>query len=333
MTDSDAGDARRVLVTGGSGFIGTNLLSHLAASKVEVANLDPIPPFDARHRPLWHQGSVMDRETVDDLLQSFRPHHVIHLAGRVDVEGTTLEDYAVNSDGTANILASASRSPSVQRTIITSTQFVCRPGYVPKNDEDYAPHTVYGQSKIEAERITRAVDSTTPWTIVRPTTIWGPWDLRYRQQFYNILDRGLYLHPGGRPCLRSYGFVGNLVYELEAILAAPSDLVDRKTFYVGDPMMNLVDFVDEFSSQVTGHPARRVPSGMVRTLGLVGDGLAAIGMRFPISSSRYKSMTEDYYVPLQPTLDLVGPLPHSLTDGVAKTVRWLRETGHLRTRK
>lgn len=327
-----ADEVRRVLVTGGSGFIGTNLVDRLLLLDAEVANLDTVAPLDDRHRPHWREGSVLDPDAVEGLFRSFRPHQVVHLAGRVDVEGETLDDYSVNTVGTANVLSAAAKTPSVQRTIVASTQFVCRPGYVPQHDEDFDPHTVYGQSKMEVERITRVSDLATTWTIVRPTTIWGPWDLTYRRQFYRVLDRGLYLHPADKPCLRSYGFVGNLIFELEVILAAPSELVDRKTFYVGDPMINVIDFVDGFSNEITGRPARLVPAGLIRWLGLVGDGLGRIGWRFPISSGRYRSMTEDYYVPLQPTLDLVGPLPYSLHDGVKLTVEWLRGIGFLHAR-
>ena len=60
--------------------------------------------------------------------------------------------------------------------LITSSQLVCRPGYVPKNYEDYAPHTLYGQSKVQTELITRAwKGAPCPWTLIRPTSIWGPW--------------------------------------------------------------------------------------------------------------------------------------------------------------
>src|SRR3712207_7397409 len=45
---------------------------------------------------------------------------------------------------------------SLQRAIITSTQLVCRLGYVPKDDHDYNPHTSYGQSKVATEKLTRS---------------------------------------------------------------------------------------------------------------------------------------------------------------------------------
>lgn len=64
-------------------------------------------------------------------------------------------------------------TPSVERVIITSSQFVCGPGYIPKHDEDFAPVTVYGQSKVLTEQLTRQAGLRCVWTIVRPTNIWG----------------------------------------------------------------------------------------------------------------------------------------------------------------
>lgn len=66
-------------------------------------------------------------------------------------------------------------SPSVKHLIITSTQYVYRPGMdLPKNDADYNPHTKYGESKVINEKDIRTSNIKYSWTIIRPTNIWGP---------------------------------------------------------------------------------------------------------------------------------------------------------------
>jgi nucleoside-diphosphate-sugar epimerase len=69
-----------------------------------------------------------------------------------------------------------------------------------------------------------------------------------------------------------------------------------------------------------------IPQAALRVLALAGDGLQKVGIKFPIFSSRLKSMTQDYPTPMEPTYALLGPPKTSLEDGVRETVEWLRTT-------
>lgn len=320
-------DRRRILLTGSSGFIGTNLVAHLRAIGAEVLNVDPSPPLNHNHRRSWVALSVLDRDRVAKAVSGFGPSDVIHLAAETSTTGQrSLADYRVNMDGTANMLAVVAATPSVRRIIITSTQFVCRPGYMPKDDFDVDPHTVYGESKVLAENITRAQGAgQAAWTIVRPTTIWGPWDIAYRRSFYRLLRSGLYVHPAVPPCTRSYGYVGNLAWQLERILTLPIELVAGRVLYVGDRMIDLRTYVDEFVAQCTGKATRTVPVRVARSLARIGDAASALGIAWaPITSGRLESMTTDYPVPIESTFELLGEPPYPLDAGVTATLEWLR---------
>lgn len=316
----------KILVTGGSGFIGVNLVGDLLRQGHTVCNLDPAAPLAAAQRPCWQTSDILDQALLRSQFEKFEPTHVVHLAARTDTpEGETLERYTQNTDGTRNVLAAVAATPSVQRLIVTSTQFVCGPGYVPKHDEDYAPHTVYGQSKIITEQLTRQAELHCAWTIIRPTTIWGPWLLRHREQFFRTLRRGLYFHPGGRPCIRSWGYVGNVVYQIRKIFEAPADAVHRQTYYVGDPPRDLYDWANCCSMQMLGRPARRVPRSVMWLMALAGEVAHRAGLKSPLKLSRYQSMTEDYISPVDKTLALCGPMPYTLEQGVAETLGWLHD--------
>lgn len=320
-------DRRRILLTGSSGFIGTNLMAHLQATGAEVLNVDPSPPLDHDHRRSWVALSVLDRDHLTKVISGFGPSDVVHLAAETSTTGRrSLSDYRVNTEGTANVLAAVAATPSARRVIITSTQFVCRPGYVPKDDLDVDPHTVYGESKVLVENITRAQGAgEAAWTIVRPTTIWGPWDIAYRRAFYRLLRRGLYVHPAVPPCTRSYGYVGNLAWQLERILTLPVDIVAGRVLYVGDRMIDLRTYVDEFVAQCTGKATRTVPLGVARSLARIGDAASALGIpSAPLTSGRLDSMTTDYPVPIESTFELLGEPPFPLDAGVAATLGWLR---------
>ena len=122
------------------------------------------------------------------------------------------------------------RRPSVERVIITSSQFVCAPGRLPENDTDYFPETVYGQSKVVTEKLTREANLPCCWTIIRPTNIWGPWHMRYRREFWRVVERGLYVHPGREPVIRCYGYVKNVAHQIRKIFKPMSILSAAKLF-------------------------------------------------------------------------------------------------------
>ena len=318
---------RRILVTGGSGFIGTRLVEHLLAAGDTICNLDAAAPNLAEHTSLWQHVDMLDADAVRDAVAAFGPTHVVHLAARVDTDSPVLNDYRVNFDGTANLLAALVDAPGLERLVITSTQFVMRPGRLPVGDDDVDPHTAYGESKVLAERLTREADLPCTWTIVRPTNIWGPWHPRYPSEFWKVLEQGRYLHPRGRSPIRCYGYVANVVEQIESILAAAPARVHQRMFYLGDAPAPLEEYVFGFARALTGKPPRTVPYGVLKTIALAGDAAQKVGVRAPLTSSRLHSMTEDYPTPMGPTFAEFGAPSMSLADGIAETVEWLRAGG------
>ena len=317
----------KILITGGSGFIGTNAIDVFSTIATAILNYSLHPPLNQEQTRYWRQGDIMDRSALNAAFNEFAPTHVLHLAARAECdENTTVEEgYAVNTTGTQNVLDAIKATTSVDRVVITSSQFVCGPGRLPKNDRDYFPATVYGQSKALTEQLTRAADLPVTWTIVRPTNIWGPWHMRYRREFWRVVERGLYIHPGRKPVIRCYGYVKNVVDQIRRIFQAPREKVHGKTIYLGDPPADLYEWTNGFSRALTGRSVRIAPRWLLRSLALAGDIPSALtGKPFFINSSRYRSMTTDYSTPMEETFRLLGDNPYNLEQGIAETVDWLR---------
>ncbi len=313
----------RLLVTGGSGFIGTNLVQSALDKGIDVLNLDWNPPLKPAHKSWWREWDIMDRAATDKHFAEFRPTHVVHLAARTDTDvQDDINAYRQNHEGTAILLEAVKAFPGIERLIVTSTQFVCEAGFQPKDDQDYKPFTLYGESKRLCELATRAADLSSVWSIIRPTTIWGPWSLRYRDVLFKVMRKGLYFHPGRNKVIRSYGYVGNVVWQIERILTAPAEIVNGKVFYVGDDPMDLRTWVEAVSKELVGKPVRYIPTWMVRALAFGGDVLKAVRIPFPITSGRFRSMTSDYITPMDRTTKALGPAPYSLKEGVQAMVKW-----------
>jgi GlcNAc-P-P-Und epimerase len=316
----------RLLITGGSGFIGTNVVAHYLTKQVTLLNLDWNAPLFPGHRAYWSELNLMDADSLRSAFENFSPTHVLHLAARTDTdEPADVDAYRQNHEGTRILLDVVKQTPSVERVIITSTQFVCEAGYAPKHDQDFKPFTVYGESKRRTEVITREAGLTCAWTIIRPTTIWGPWSLRYRDVMFKVMRKGLYFHPGRQRVVRSYGYVGNVVWQIDRMLSSPRELVEGRVFYVGDRPFDLKVWVEAVAKELVGKPVRYIPNWIVRSIAIFGDVCKLLHVPFPMNSGRYRSMTSDYITPMDRTIEAFGEAPWTLEEAVRTTIRWYED--------
>ena len=316
----------RILLTGGSGFIGTNLVDYLVRfNGVEILNLDILPPNKRSHDIYWKQCDILNSEKLVSEFLDFMPSHVIHLAARTDLdEKRSLDGYQVNISGTENLLKAVNRTDSVQRVIVTSSMLVNRIGETVSSYADYSPANFYGQSKVLTETITKQFGLQKEWLIIRPTTVWGPWNFVHVNGFFRVIRKGMYVHPGGKSILKSYGYVGNVVHQIVRLLEEPSDKVHKKTFYVGDPPMDLRLWTDKFSRALCGRKTRTAPLVLLRYIAAFGDILGMFHIRFPLTSFRLGNMTVDNIIDMTDTLAVTGPSPYSLVNGVRETIKWLQ---------
>ncbi|MCC9167212.1 NAD-dependent epimerase/dehydratase family protein [Pontibacter harenae] len=312
----------RLLVTGGSGFIGTNLVEQLVKKGYEVLNIDTARPLNEVHFQYWSQIDILDFDSLQSKIQEFNPEIIVHLAAVTDLNGKNLEYYKANTEGTKNIIEISNKLPLLKKVIFTSSMYVCKPGYIPQNYNDYKPHTLYGESKVEGEKIVKAVkDTHYSWTIVRPTSIWGPWFNIPYIDFFNIVYQGKYFD-FGNTCTKTYGFVDNTVYQIEKIIAA--DHLHGKTFYLGDyTPIQISEWANEISLEMGKGPIKRIPFFLIQGAAWIGDVLSKMNLKFPISSFRLTNMTTNNVLPLNDLFEVTGTLPVNRHEGVRNTIEWL----------
>jgi GlcNAc-P-P-Und epimerase len=313
----------RVLVTGGSGFIGTHLIEVLRGSH-EVMNLDVRPPRVPEHQDFWRSADIEDAAAMKTLFGDFAPTWVVHLAARADLIGRTLADYTTNTDGTRNVVAASAAAPAAERRIVTATQYVVRPGVLPTSPTYFEPYSVYGESKAESEKILREMDPDICWTIIRPTMIWGSWHPTMPDGIWRYISKRWFLHPGGAHIHRAYAYVGVVIEQILRILEADPALVHREVLYVGERPMSTLEWSNAFSRRLTGQPVRVVPRSVWRALAVMGDLTNRVHVPFPMTSERLKRMTTNDTVPIEATYRRLGEPSGRFEDAVETTVAWLR---------
>lgn len=312
----------KILITGASGFIGTNLLE-LFRDRYDVLNIDFNAPKNEAHLSYWKSVDIVNYSVLENVVLNFSPNYIVHLAARTDLEGKTLDDYKANTVGVENILKVASALSSLKKIIITSSMLVCKAGYIPKHQHDYNPTTIYGESKVCTEQIVWNNPPTCDWAIVRPTSIWGPWfGVPYRN-FFDMVKSRMYFHIGHRSCSKTYGYVENAVYQITQVLFNETPNRENKVFYLGDsPAIYIEEWADQIAEQL-GHKVLRIPYWMIRCAACCGDILERLGIHFPMTSFRLKNMTTDNIINLDNTYQIAPNPPVDRIEGIKRTLKWM----------
>lgn len=315
----------KILITGGSGFIGTNLINNLLQKEnIELLSIDVHPPKIKEHRKIWQQVDLCDKATLCNVIHEFSPEYVIHLGARTDLRGKELKDYNANMVGVSNLLDALEQVPNLKRVVFTSSMYVCRPGYMPKDFEDYKPHTLYGESKVETERRIKAKNPQYTWSIIRPTSIWGPWFGEPYDKFFRMVLNRMYFHMGKRACKKTYGYIDNTIYQIMSILKAPEEKVMCKIFYLGDyEPYDITEWANEIAA-CAGFKIPQIPYFLFVLAGWLGDFLKLLGITFPMTSFRLKNMTTDNVHDLSLIEGIAPHLPIDRQEGNRKTIEWIR---------
>jgi nucleoside-diphosphate-sugar epimerase len=322
----------RIIITGGSGFIGTNLVQHFLDLGIEILNIDIRPPKNYSHNEFWAKVNINNLHALSMTILNYNPDYIVHLAARTDLDGKKMDDYSANMIGVENILKIVQQLPNLKKIIIASSMLVCSLGYKPKDQFDYHPTTIYGESKVITEKIIRDNQPRCDWVIIRPTSIWGPW-FGYPSsyvRFFKMLINKRYFHIGKKSCTKTYGYIGNTIYQIEKLLLCDTMGKSDKIFYLGDyNPTNIEEWADEIA-EILHYKIMRISYPLIFFAALCGDILKKINISFPMTSFRLHNMTIDNIVDLSNIRKVAPELPFSRIEGIRKTLEWLNTNTNIK---
>ena len=225
----------RVLLTGGSGFLGSFVAEQLAAAGHLVRAL--VRPLSDR-RVLerlagveFANGAIEERASLDAAVSGVDA--VVHVAGIVKARRPD-EFFSVNAQGTKNLLEAAV-GKGVRRFVYVSSLAAVGPsldGTPVPDDAEPRPVTHYGRSKLEAERAVLAAKGELHVTVVRPPLIYGPRD-RETLAFFTSVRNGVLPMTGDGTNTLSVVYVADCAAAIVRALTA-SGAPSGRTYFVED---------------------------------------------------------------------------------------------------
>src|SRR5580693_8210183 len=248
----------RILVTGGAGFVGANLVTTLLDRGYRVRSFDRAPsPLPAQPGLEVLQGDICDRDIVVGVVAGIDT--VFHTAALIELMGgaSVTEEYrqrsfAVNVEGTKN-LVHAAQAAGVRRFVYTSSNSVVMGGKRISGGNETLPYTsrfndLYTETKVVAERFVlsqNGIDGLLTCAI-RPSGIWGRGDqTMFRKVFESVLAGHVKVLVGRKAARLDNSYVHNLIHGF--ILAAqhlvPGGTAPGQAYFINDAEpVNMFEF-------------------------------------------------------------------------------------------
>lgn len=215
--------SNKYLVTGATGFIGSNLVDSLLEKGIRPENIkllilpnDSLLNLPNNNFDIYY-GDIRNKKDVRKVMKDV--DIVYHLAAKTVFEGKTYNDFKdTNVDGTKNLVEVALQEKVKKFIFFSSIAVYGLPAYVGEiinwdENQPKKPAEVYGKSKLVAENIVYDAfkNNNLPIVIIRPTTVYGPRDHQGVVELYNIIDKGLYVRIGNGKNKVDYVYVKDLV--------------------------------------------------------------------------------------------------------------------------
>jgi nucleoside-diphosphate-sugar epimerase len=316
---------RSVSVTGATGFLGSHIAHELIArgwhvrAIVRSGNTKPVP------EGAEIQEAPLDRTALTAAILGCDV--VVHAAGLTRGHGDR-SFRSVNVEGTRAVVAAANEAGA--RIVHIASLAAIGPGTPDRpvqEDDRPQPLTAYGRSKLASEAVVRS-EAHVPWTILRPSAVYGPNDRQFLP-LVRLAASGIF------PLLARPSTAFTLVYVADLARAVATAADDERSageaMFVGHPDPQTAYSILRQLAQAVDRPfkPRRVPGVLGRALALAGESAWRLGARPLFDLSRFAELRADGFVcsveRARSLLGFTAEVP--LADGLERTVGWYRQEG------
>lgn len=313
--------SQEILITGISGFVGTNLRIYL--NRQNNLSITGSSRDKANLKPIEHKlHAVCSFEDIFSKNISFNSY--VHLSGKVFDHRKTKnldEYYAINYGHTKRLYDHFLKDPNAEKFIFLSTIHVLAEKPEKILDENYKPEpfTPYGKSKYKAEKyILNNCPPNKKVYVLRPSMIHGPGNKGNLNSLYKMIKFGIPYPLGAVNNKRSFVSIENLCFIINEIIQSD---IEPGLYHVADDEATYTHDLIKLIANTTGKKVKiwNIPPGILKILAKSGNVLP-----LPLNEHRLNKLLGDFIVSNAKIKEAIGkPFPVTSKEGLTKTLQSL----------
>lgn len=310
-----------ILITGASGFIGSNLSKHLFDCGFFLESLDLGQPLTPELKVAYHWNDLPN-------LNFDHINTMIHLAGKAhDTRNTSYAKnyFDINTGLTQKIFDKFLETDARKFIFLSSIAAAAEKGTEDSLNEGCIPSPIgpYGESKLKAEEyiLSKMADKKDRMGrkkvyILRPCMIHGPRNKGNLNLLNKVVSKGIPWPLGSFLNMRSFTSIDNLSFIIEELINKD---VESGVYHIGDDDPLSTNQLIELISQSAGKKPHilHINKGLIRSLAKLGDII-----HLPFNSFRLQKLTDNYIVSnnkIKKAIN-VDRLPITASEGINKTL-------------
>lgn len=332
----------KILITGASGFIGSFIVEEALRRNMEtwaVVRKSSSKQFLQDEHIHFIELDLNDQSQIEQALGSHQFDYVVHAAGVTKCLNAD-DFYTINTTGTINLVrAIIAVGMPLRKFVYISSLSVFgaireQQPYEPIRESDQPhPNTIYGKSKLKAERWLRESAECTgfPYVILRPTGVYGP-----RERDYFLMAKSIKQHSdfavGFSRQDITFVYVQDVV---QAVFLACERGPVARAYFLSDGQVYQSATFSNLIRRELGNPwwiRITAPIWVLRIVTWAGDKIGRLtGKISALNSDKYHILRQrNWQCDIQPAIEELGYRPeYTLERGVPLTIKWYQEHGWL----
>ena len=326
----------KVLITGGSGFIGSHIIDEALQRDMEIWAVVRKTTSLRYLQDSRINFIEMNLDSVDYICENLRDKqfdYVIHAAGVTKCADAN-DFFRVNTEGTKNLVEGILRSNmDIKRFVYLSSLSVYgaiheEQPYIPIKEEDTPrPNTKYGESKLLAERYLDSVKDRLPIIVLRPTGVYGP-----REKDYYMMAKSIKSHVdfsvGYKQQDITFVYVKDVV---KAVFLALERGESGRKYFLSDGNVYQSSTFSNIIHEELGRPwwiRIKSPLFLLKIITTTGEWYGRLtGRVTALNSDKYNILSQrNWQCDITPAVSELKYKPeYDLQRGVKETIQWYKE--------
>jgi GlcNAc-P-P-Und epimerase len=316
----------KILLTGGSGFIGEYFQQFIPGN--QLINLDLLEP-KFKYTSKFYKGDIRLEEDVQAAVKGQNVTTIISLAAKHHDFGIGHNEYFdTNRDGTSVICKVANEHNIKEIIFYSSVAVYGNLDKVSSETIDPVPSAPYGGSKLAGEKVLRewaAGAADRKVIIVRPVVVFGPGNTANMYSLIRQINSGLYFHLGKGDNIKSIAYVENVV---KATLFLKDRIQPGVAIYnyADEPQLTTRQISEVIAAALHRKIRITIPKSLGILLGLPFDvAIKITGKNLPISSARIRKLGTQTLHSAEKIIKEGFKPNYTTIDGLKRMVAWFQQ--------